>query len=64
MSSANVKRRDFFRAGIDRARTPRERLTAAWRWLLAEAVKQGDAGRDNVALRLERIAAEMNGADQ
>ena len=64
MTRANARRRDFYRAGIAAARTPRQRLVAAWRWLLAEAVKQGDAGRTAVAARLESIAAEMNGADQ
>ncbi len=64
MTSANVKRSAFYRAGLERAATPRQRLNAAWRWLLAETVKQGDAGRAAVAARLESIAAEMNGADQ
>lgn len=64
MTRANVKRRAFYRAELAAATTPRRRLVAAWRWLLAEAVKQGDAGRTAVAERLESIASEMNGADQ
>jgi cell division protein FtsL len=64
VTRANVRRRAFYRAELAKAVTPRQRLVAAWRWLLAETVKQGDAGRVQVAARLESIAAEMNGADQ
>lgn len=64
MTSANVKRRDFYRTQIAQAATPRLRLWAAWRWLLAEATRAGAAERASAAERVESIAAELNGADQ
>lgn len=64
MTRANVKRRAFHQAQIAKTASPRLRLWAAWRWLLAEAGRAGSAGQQQVADRLEAIAAELNGADQ
>jgi ribosomal protein S7 len=64
VTRANAKRRTFYQAQLAKTTSPRLRLWAAWRWLLAEASRAGGAGQRHVADRLEAIAAELNGADQ
>ena len=64
-NTAAAKRRAWFtaRIGVRGKTTGRDRVWQAWRWLLAESTRVGDAGRHDLADRLITIAEELNEVD-